>query len=184
MKTEKQKAAEGLLYNPNRDPELLGEMLETHTRLHRYNQLSPDRVEERDQLIRSLIHLGEQGTVMSPFFCDYGYNIFIGDHFFSNTNLVILDGARVEIGRNVFIGPNVGIYTAGHSMDTAERAAGVEYAYPIKIGDDVWIGGHVCILPGVTIGSGTVIGAGSVVTKDIPSGVVAAGNPCRVLRKL
>ena len=128
--------------------------------------------------------MGEGGTIVSPFFCDYGYNIHIGANFFSNTNLTILDGAKVEIGDNVFIGPNVGIYTAEHHLNAAKRVEGIEFAYPISIGNDVWIGGGTTILAGVKIGDGSVIGAGSVVTKDIPEGVVAVGVPCRVLKKI
>lgn len=184
MKTEKQKAAEGLLYDANNDPDLQREMLETRSRLHRYNLLPPEELQQRDELIRSIVHMGKKGCIISPFYCDYGSNIHIGDNFFANTNLVILDGAKVTIGDNVFIAPHVGIYTAGHPLDKELRNAGLEYAYPITIGNNVWIGGHVCILPGVSIGDNSVIGAGSVVTKDIPSGVLAYGNPCRVIRHI
>ncbi|HIZ91509.1 MAG TPA: sugar O-acetyltransferase [Candidatus Bacteroides merdavium] len=184
MKTEKQKAAEGLLYDANNDPELQQEMLQTRCLLHEYNLLPPDRTDERDRLIRRIVHMGEGGCIISPFYCDYGYHIRIGRNFFANTNLVILDGADVTIGDNVFIAPNVGIYTAGHPLDIARRNAGLEYAYPIRIGNNVWIGGHVVILPGVTIGDGAVIGAGSVVTRDIPAHTLAVGNPCRPLRRL
>lgn len=184
MTTEKQKAAAGLLYNPNHDPELQKEMLETRCLLHEYNLLSPAQQQKRDALIRKIIHLGKNGTIISPFYCDYGYNICIGDNFFSNTNLMILDGAKVTIGNNVFIAPNVGIYTAGHPVNYQQRNAGLEYAYPVTIGNNVWIGAQVCILPGITIGDNTIIGGGSVVTKDIPSGVIAAGNPCRIIREI
>lgn len=184
MKTEKQKAAEGLLYDANNDPQLQQEMLETRCLLHEYNLLPPDRGEERDRLIRRIVNMGEGGCIISPFYCDYGYHIHIGKNFFANTNLVILDGADVSIGDNVFIAPNVGIYTAGHPLDAERRNAGLEYAYPIRIGNDVWIGGNVVILPGVSIGDGAVIGAGSVVTRDIPAHTVAVGNPCRVMRSL
>ena len=146
MKTEKQKAAEGLLYDANNDPELQQEMLQTRCLLHEYNLLPPDRTDERDRLIRRIVHMGEGGCIISPFYCDYGYHIRIGRNFFANTNLVILDGADVTIG------------------------------------DNVWIGGNCVVMQGVTIGDGTVIGAGSVVTRDIPAGVIAFGNPCRVIR--
>ncbi len=118
------------------------------------------------------------------FYCDYGYNIEIGENFYSNHNLVILDGGKVAFGDNVFIAPNCGFYTAGHPLDVKQRNRGLEYAYPIKVGNNVWIGGNVSVMPGVTIGDNTVIGGGSVVTKNIPSGVVAVGNPCRVLREI
>ena len=108
----------------------------------------------------------------------------MGDNFYSNHNLVILDCAEVTIGNNVFVGPNCGFYTAGHPIDAEQRNSGLEYAKPIKIGSDVWIGGNVCVLPGVTIGDNTVIAAGSVVSEDIPSGTVAAGNPCKPVRKV
>ncbi len=184
MKTEKQKAAEGLLYDANHDPELQQEMFDTRCLLHEYNSLSPARIAERDLLIRRIVCMGENGCIISPFYCDYGYHIHIGRNFFANANLVILDGAEVYIGDNVFIAPNVGIYTAGHPLDVEQRNAGLEYAYPIHIGNNVWIGGNVVILPGVSIGDGVVIGAGSVVTKDIPAYTLAVGNPCRPLRKL
>lgn len=185
MKTEKEKAAEGLLYNANYDEALQAEMKATRGRLFEYNNLSPLQDEERDNILSSL--LGKRGknvTIISPFYCDYGYNIEVGDNFFANTNFVVLDGAKVKIGNNVFIAPNVGLYTAGHPLDAARRNEGLEYAYPITIGDNVWIGGHVCIMPGVTIGNNTVIGAGSVVTKDIPANSLAVGNPCRVIREI
>ena len=116
--------------------------------------------------------------------CDYGYNIHIGENFYANHGLLILDAARVEIGDNVYIAPNCNIYTASHPLNIEERNKGLEYAYPVKIGNNVWIGGNVTILPGVTIGDNTTIGAGSVVTKDIPANVVAYGNPCRVAKKI
>ena len=123
-------------------------------------------------------------AIIAPFWCDYGYNIEIGDNFFANYNCVILDAATVKFGDNVIITPNCGFYTAGHPLDSERRSKGLEYAYPITIGDNVWFGGGVQVMPGVTIGSDTVIGSGSVVTKDIPEGVVAVGNPCRVIREI
>lgn len=185
MKTEKEKAAEGLLYNANYDETLQAEMKATRGIIFEYNNLSPLQDEEREKILASL--LGKKGknvTIISPFYCDYGYNIEVGDNFFANTNFVVLDGAKVKIGNNVFIAPNVGIYTAGHPLDAEQRNEGLEYAYPVTIEDDVWIGGHVCIMPGVTIGKGTVVGAGSVVTKDLPANSLAVGNPCRVLREI
>lgn len=185
MKTEKEKAAEGLLYNANYDETLQAEMKATRGIIFEYNNLSPLQDEEREKILASL--LGKKGknvTIISPFYCDYGYNIEVGDNFFANTNFVVLDGAKVKIGNNVFIAPNVGIYTAGHPLDAEQRNEGLEYAFPVTIEDDVWIGGHVCIMPGVTIGKGTVVGAGSVVTKDLPANSLAVGNPCRVLREI
>ena len=121
--------------------------------------------------------------IESNFFCDYGYNISVGENFYANHNLVILDGAKVEFGDNVFIGPNCGFYTAGHPIDIKSRNEGIEYAKPIKVGNNVWFGGNVSVMPGVTIGDNVTIGAGSVVTKDIPSNCVAYGNPCKVKRE-
>ena len=184
MKSEKEKAAEGILYNPNKDVQLQDEMYQARCATYRYNSLPPWEQEERDKQIRSILKIGKDAVIISPFYCDYGTNIEIGDNFFSNMNLVILDGAKVTIGNNVFIAPNVGIYTAGHPFDVEQRNVGLEYAYPISIGNNVWIGAQVCILPGVSIGDNTVIGAGSVVTKDIPANVLAVGNPCRVIRKI
>lgn len=185
MKTEKEKAAEGLLYNANYDQTLQDEMKRAKCVLFKYNQLPPNQAEEKDRILSAFLgKKGEHTVILSPFQCDYGYNIEIGDHFFANVNLVILDGAKVRIGHHVFIAPNVGIYTAGHPFDVGQRNEGLEYAYPITIGDNVWIGAQACILPGVTIGDNTVIAAGSVVTKAIPANVLAAGNPCRVIREL
>ena len=123
-------------------------------------------------------------TNQAPFWCDYGYNIELGDHFYANHNLVILDCAKVVFGDNVFIAPGCGFHTAGHPIDAPRRNQGLEYAWPIHVGNDVWIGAGVQVCPGVTIGSDVVIGAGSVVVRDIPDHVVAAGNPCRVLHPI
>lgn len=183
--TEKEKAAEGLLYNANYDKEILDDMGKAKRVLYDYNNLPPWEKDKRDHLIKSFLSkTGKNVTILSPFYCDYGYNIEIGENFFSNMNLVILDGAKVRIGDNAFIAPNVGIYTAGHPLDVEQRNEGLEYAYPVTIGNNVWIGAHVAVLPGVTIGDNSVIGAGSIVSKDIPSNVLAIGNPCRVIREI
>ena len=126
----------------------------------------------------------ENFTITAPFWCDYGYNIEIGENFYTNHNVVILDGARVTFGDNVFIAPNCGFYTAGHPIDSERRNVGLEYAYPITVGDNVWFGAGVHVMPGVTIGNDVVIAAGSVVTKDIPPNCLAAGVPARVIRNL
>lgn len=173
------------LYNPLTDPVAMEKMARAKELQHEYNALSPSARRERKALLGEIIGaMGDKVTIISPFYCDYGHNITIGDNFFSNMNLTIIDCAQVTIGDNVLIGPNVGIYTAGHPLSIDLRRQGLEFALPIVVGDDVWIGGHVCILPGVTIGSGSVIGAGSLVTKDVPAGVLAYGNPCRVVRQL
>lgn len=158
-----------------------------HTRslLHRYNTADPLDAPALDAMLRSLLgRCGSVVTVNPPFRCDYGCNVRVGENFFANFNLTILDEALVTIGDNVFIGPNVSIYTACHPLDPESRATGVEWAEPVTIGSDVWIGGGATILPGVTIGDGCTIGAGAVVTRDVPPHTLAAGNPARVLRRL
>ena len=147
--------------------------------------VSISQKKERESIIRRLFgKTGKSFLIEQPFYCDYGYNIEIGENFYSNVNCVILDGAKVTFGDNVFVAPNCGFYTAGHALDAEQRIQGLEYAYPITIGNNVWIGAQVCVLPGVTIGDNTIIGAGSVVTKSIPANVLAVGNPCRVLRTI
>lgn len=181
--TEKEKALKGLLYDANYDTEIVNDRRKAQEVLFEYNHTSPALQQERTKIIKGLLaKTGENIVVESPFVCDYGYNIEVGENFFANVNLVILDGAKVRIGDHAFIAPNVGIYTAGHPLDTKQRNQGLEYARPITIGHNVWIGAGVSILPGVTIGDNTVIGAGSVVTKNIPSNVLAVGNPCKVIK--
>ncbi len=182
--TEKEKQQAGELYNAA-DKELAAERVKAKKLCAEYNAIEYNDYQKRDRLLDRLVALHGENTVIEPnFFCDYGYNIIMGDNFYSNHNLVILDCAEVTIGNNVFVGPNCGFYTAGHPIDAEQRNSGLEYAKPIKIGSDVWIGGNVCVLPGVTIGDNTVIAAGSVVSEDIPSGTVAAGNPCKPVRKV
>lgn len=183
--TEKEKAHAGLLYDGNYDQELLDERMRAAALCHEHNHLHPSLMDERVAVLRKLLgKTGERFTILQPFICDYGYNIEVGENFFANYNCVILDPAKVTFGDNVFIAPNCGFYTAGHAMDVEQRNAGLEYAYPITIGNNVWIGGNAVFMPGVSVGDNTVIGAGSVVTKAIPSNVVAFGNPCRVIREL
>lgn len=167
------------------DEECFRQMTEVRKKLYRLNLTEPWRVEEIESLIRSIFgKVGKNCTVNLPFRCDYGFNIEVGDNFYANYNLTVLDVGRVTIGDNVMIAPNVSIYTAGHPIHPHSRSSMYEYGIPITIGSNCWIGGSVVICPGVTIGEGTVIGAGSVVTKDIPAGVVAAGNPCRVIHEI
>lgn len=181
--TEKEKCAAGLLYDANYDAALIAERNACQELCYAYNQLAPTATEERTVLLRRLLGTaGERLVIVSPFFCDYGRNVHFGADSFMNTACVILDEAEVRFGDHVFVGPQCGFYTACHPLDRERRNAGLEYARPIHVGNDVWIGGHVTVLPGVTIGDGSIIGAGSVVTHDIPAGVIAAGNPCRVLR--
>ena len=176
--SEKEKMISGVLYNPNSE-ELLNDRIRTKNLCREYNNtLQP-------ALIKELFGKTEERFQIEPsFFCDYGYNIEIGENFYSNHNLVILDCAKVIFGENVFIGPNCGFYTAEHPIQAEERNKGLEFAHPITVGNNVWIGGGVTVISGVTIGDNVVIGAGSVVVKDIPSNVVAVGNPCRVIKNL
>ncbi|HEY1021672.1 MAG TPA: sugar O-acetyltransferase [Flavisolibacter sp.] len=184
MKTEKEKMLTGDLYDAL-DPQLAEERLKARLLLKELNDSREDQTAERLRILQELIpHAGEGLWMQPPFYCDYGYNMHIGDKVFFNFNCVVLDVAAVVIGSRTLFGPNVQVYTATHPMDHAVRATGLESAKPIRIGDDVWIGGSAVICPGVTIGDRSVIGAGSVVTKDIPADVFAAGNPCRVIRSL
>lgn len=151
----------------------------------KFNNTEPWLADELERQIRTIFgNAGKNCTVLPPFHADYGFNIEVGDNFFANYNLTVLDVAKVTIGDNVFIAPNVSIYTAGHPIHPQARNTMYEYGISVTIGSDCWIGGSVTICPGVHIGSGTVIGAGSVVTKDIPANVIAAGNPCRVIREI
>ena len=180
--TEKEKMLQGLIYDANYDSQLIAERLECKEMCRDYNDLRPKDNDGRNRLLHKLLgEIGGDILIEQPFYC---YNIKVGKNFYANFNLVILDGAPVTFGDNVFIAPNCGFYTAGHPVDAVERNKGLEYARPITVGNDVWIGAHVCVLPGVTIGDNCVIGAGSMVTKDIPSGSVAVGNPCKVIKKI
>ncbi|MFC3748646.1 sugar O-acetyltransferase [Paenibacillus sp. GCM10012306] len=182
---EKEKASKGLLYDNNNDPLLIRERTYAKDLCHDYNQLRPSSIDERKAVIKQLVgKTGKNFHIEQPFWCDYGYNIELGDNFYANHNCVILDCAKVTFGDNVFIAPNCGFYTAGHPLDVEQRNQGLEYAYPITVGNNVWFGGNVVVLPGVTIGDNSVIGAGSVINRDIASGVIAAGNPCKVIRAI
>lgn len=183
--TEKEKMAKGMLYDANYDKELIAQREKCKDLCYEFNQLRPSQTKEQANIIKKLFGKTKNNfCVTAPFWCDYGFNIEIGENFYVNHGCIILDGAKVIFGDNVFIAPNCGFHTAGHPLDVEQRNQGLEYAYPIIIGDNVWIGASVTVLPGVTIGSNTVIGAGSVVNKNIPDGVVAAGNPCRVIRNI
>lgn len=185
METEKQKACAGKLYDANNDAKLIAERAVSKGLCFEYNQTHPSGKAKRHEILVKLLgKTGKNFKVEPPFHCDYGYNIEIGENFYANVNCVILDGAKVTFGDNVFIAPNCGFYTAGHPLEVAARNKGLEYARPISIGNNVWIGAHVCVMPGVTIGNNSVIGAGSVVVKDIPANVLAVGNPCRPIREI
>lgn len=168
------------------DDALNAEQAECREKLARLRAVSDfDKSGEREALIREILGAaGENPHINSPFYCDYGKNIYVGDNFYANYNCTMLDVAPIRIGDRVLLAPGVVLATACHPLDRAERATGWELGYPITIGDDVWLGANVIVNPGVTIGSSSVIGSGSVVTRDIPPNVVAAGNPCRVLREL
>jgi len=184
MKTEKEKMLAGELYDPL-DKELSADRLKARLLLKGLNDTREDEPADRARILKELLPDAGAGLwLQPPFYCDYGSNIKIGDKVFFNFNCVVLDIATITIGSRTLFGPNVQIYAAMHPMDHNERASGLEYGKPVSIGDDVWIGGSAIICPGVTIGDRAVIGAGSVVTKDIPAGVFAAGNPCRVIRPL
>lgn len=183
--SEKEKMLRGLLYDANYDENLLRERIIAKELCYDYNNLRPSDEENQQKIMKSLLGSTKGSfTIVAPFYCDYGYNIKIGDNFFANHNTVILDGGEVTFGDNVFIAPNCGFHTAGHPIDFERRNKGLEYAYPIKVGNNVWIGAGVQVMPGVTIGDNVVIGAGSIVVKDIPSNSVAVGNPCKVIRKI
>ncbi|MFQ9922252.1 MAG: sugar O-acetyltransferase [Beduini sp.] len=184
MVNNKERLLAGKLYRS--EGEEIGQMKQHGRRLsYLFNQTTPDENEKREQLIRELF--GSAGTglyVKPPFYCSHGSNISVGDDCFINFDCIFLDLNRITLGNNVMIGPRVSIYTASHPIDKEVRKSGLEYALPVVIGDDVWIGGSVVINPGVEIGKGTIIGSGSVVTKNIPANVIAAGNPCRIIRAL
>jgi maltose O-acetyltransferase len=182
---EKEKMLAGELYDANYNEDLMKERLIAKDKCFEYNNIKPSKIEERTEIMKQILgKTGNQFWIEQPFICDYGYNIEIGENFYSNHNLVILDANKVKFGDNVFIAPNCGFYTAGHPLDYETRNKGLEYAKPIEVGNNVWIGGNVIVLPGVTIGDNVVIGAGSIVTKDIPSNSVAVGNPCKVIKEL
>ena len=183
--TEKEKMLSGMVYSAI-DDQLLKELNEVKEIIHEYNALKPSQTLRRFQILKDLLgHVADDEIIVNqPFYCDYGKQIRVGKRFFANFNLTVLDEALVTIGDDCFIGPNVSIYTACHSTNPVERNTRREWAEPVTIGDNVWIGGSVTILPGVTIGSNVTIGAGSVVTRDIPDNVVAVGNPCKVIKSL
>lgn len=182
--TEREKMLAGELYLAA-DPELVAMRRRARRLTRLFNETTEDEEPRRERLLGELLGaMGEGVFIEPPFRCDYGSQITIGDRFYANFGCVILDCAPVRIGSEVKFGPSVQIYAATHPLDPAARAAGPELAFPVTIGDRAWIGGGAILCPGITIGENTVIGAGSVVTRDVPANVIAAGNPCRVIRPL
>lgn len=183
--TEWEKAQNGYLYDANYDAEIIRTRTHCADLCYAFNQCKPSDTKRQRELLEQILgSIKGNPVITAPFYCDYGCNISIGENFYTNHNVTILDGAKVTFGDNVFIAPNCVFSTAGHAIDSEQRNQGLEIARPITVGDNVWIGTNVSVLPGVTIGSNTIIGAGSVVNKDIPDGVIAAGNPCRVIREI
>ena len=185
MTTEKDKMLAGKIYDANYDQELVAARVDAKELCYDFNHARPSEEAKRQGIIRQLLgKTGNQFEITGPFYCDYGFNIEIGENFYANHNLVILDGAKVTFGDDVFVAPDCGFYTAGHPLDADRRNKGLEYAKPITVGNNVWFGGGVKVMPGVTIGDGAVIGGGSVVTKDIPANMIAVGNPCKPIREI
>lgn len=181
--TEREKMEAGYLYRPTDD--MVAHRFKIQDAMVEYNKLLPSQLEARAEFLKRVLgKVGKNCNILPPFRCDYGFHIEVGDNFFANYNFVVLDGNYVRIGNNVWIAPNVGIYAAGHPFDVEERISGIEYAFPVTIGDNVWIGGGVQIIGGVTIGANSIVAAGSVVIRDVPEGTLVAGNPCRVIRKI
>lgn len=182
---EKEKMLKGTLYDANYDKDLIADRLRAKDLCFKYNMTKPSDEKTLRKIIKALkIKTNKNFSITAPFYCDYGYNITIGENFYANHNLMILDGNKVTFGDNVFIAPNCTFSTAGHPLDKKRRNEGLEYAHPITVGSDVWIGANVTVLPGVRIGSNVVIGAGSLVNKDIPRNSLAFGSPCKVIRKI
>ena len=181
---QKERMLAGLPYKAWMDG-LSEERIENRKRIYDYNLIRPDEQDKMDEQIKNILgRTGKNIFIEQPFHCDYGKNIEVGNNFYANFNCVILDVGKVVIGENVLFAPNVSIYTAGHPVHPDSRNSDYEYGIGVTIGDNVWVGGSVVINPGVKIGNNVVIGSGSVVTKDIPDNVIAAGNPCRVIREI
>lgn len=183
--TEKEKMLAGMWYDANNDQDLIEQRIIAKDLCFDLNNIRPSKINERLAVIEKLVgYQVDNLELISPFMCDYGNNIKFGKNIFINSNCYFMDCAPITLGDNVYMGPSCGLYTGGHPLDYATRNTGLEVALPIEIGDNVWFGGNVIVLPGVKIGSGCVIGAGSVVTKDIPDNSVACGSPCKVIRKI
>lgn len=181
MGSQKENMLAGKLYRV--DQELSNLMSDNKKKIAQFNQATSD--DEQNRLIQTIIpNSGDSIHIEAPFHCDYGDHIHLGNNFYANYDCIMLDVNHIYIGNNVLLGPRISLYTAGHPLSSAVRNSGLEFGKSITIGDNVWVGGNTIINPGVKIGCNTVIGSGSVVTKDIPDNVIAAGNPCRVIRKI
>ena len=184
-RTEREKMELGLWYDANFDAQLLKERERAVDLCFDLEHTRPSDREKRRKILDELFpNVDSTVEILHPVFCDYGRNVHIGEHSFINHNCYLMDGAKITIGKHVFIGPYCGFYTANHPLDHETRNRGLEKAQPITLGDNIWLGANVVVLPGVAIGSGSVIGAGSVVTKDIPANVLAMGSPCKVIRAI
>lgn len=181
--SEKEKMLKGLPYQPW-EQVLEEERNRAKDVLFAFNAMKPSMRKERKELLASLLDALGEFHIESPFQCDYGYNIHVGENFYANHNCIMLDCAPITIGDNVMLAPNVAIYTAGHPIYAQTRNTGIEYALAVTIGDNVWIGGNTVINPGVHIGNNVVIGSGSLVNKDIPDNVLAVGNPIHIIREI
>jgi galactoside O-acetyltransferase len=179
--TEKEKMLTGKPFKP--DKEILDIYNFAQELIFDLNALRPSEIDKRNAIIKTVFgNIGNKFTIRRPFYCNFGHNISVGENFLANYNCIILDSAKITIGDNVMLAPNVRLFTAGHPISPELRDCC--YAFPITIGNNVWIGGGAIVNPGITIGNNTIIGSGSVVTKDIPANVIAAGNPCRVIREI
>lgn len=181
--SEKEKMLAGLPYYPS-DPALTADRSRAKALCFEFTHIHPDAAEKRNALLRSLLNTKAAFSINEPFYCDYGYNIYLGENFYANHGCTILDGARVVFGDNCLLGPGVTITTAGHPFDSVTRASGEEFAHEIIIGNDVWLGANVTVCPGVRIGNNVVVGAGSVVVKDLPDNSVCVGVPAKAIRSL
>lgn len=182
---EREKKDSGLWYDAKYDPEISKYFIKAKDLAFDFNNTRPSDIDKKKEILSELLGSYDPSTyILAPFYCDYGYNIKIGEHSFLNHNIYLMDCAPITIGKHVFIGPNTNLYTATHAYLPEERNLGLERAGRITIEDNVWIGGDVTILPDITIHSGSIIGAKSLVNKDIPPNVIAAGNPCRIIREL
>lgn len=183
--TEQEKKDAGLWYDAHYDPNIRDTLFRAKELAFKFNKTNPLNRKKQRKILKKLLHsIHKTTTILSPFYCDYGYNITIGKHSFLNHDVYLMDCGKITIGNHVLIGPSSGLYTATHAFVPEERNLGLEKTGAITIEDNVWLGGNVTVLPGVTIHEGSIIGAKSLVNSDIPPNVIAAGNPCKVIREI